>query len=1227
MTRLLLALSMVFIVAYSNSQTLTELQTFRGNDTPNGSGFSDNFGREIDISGNIAVIGAPNHNENRGAVYVFELNGSNQWIELAKLTASDAAIGNLFGSSVAIVGDVIVAGNGSIEFADQGAYIFERPGSGWVNATETIKLNTPASTNSSNTSAFGFRVDINGSGSEILVGAPYEDNGAIQSGGRIYVYEKSGASWSTAFVRAELTTTNVGNGDLIGYSAVFGDNFIVTGALTGSSAGTLHVFEIPASGTWANATTEDIILFGSDRTTSSNLGAEVATSGDRIITNGATDGTVSRDMNLYFFDRESALWSSQTTQNEQVLSNMPSYFLFQGYSSFQPFSADIQSNLFLIGNGLSSGPNTANNGPSGSVFILNHETTDIEEIDGLNYSPDGLFGSAVAIDGSKVLISSPQETLGGVVRYFDYSYVQTTSRQLCDGGSITFGTQTITSPGTYTASFNSQDLLDSLVTLTVTASDLAISTTKTDNICFGESNGEIQVGASGGITPYEYSLDGVTFVQSSSFSFLATGTYTVTVRDANGCEISETVDIEEPNQITLDQIAITDALCSGEASGIIEVSANGGTGSIEFKLAPGNFDYEPSPISASQGSYVIFARDENGCEIQLTSLISVGGPEETLTPTIDTDLNTVYGSAVTGIVIEPDPLSSGIDEAEVTHFLISEFDFGQVFKSDGITPIAEGEFITVAEAQAGLVFQPEGAFQHFIAVFSAASDRQGCVGGSQVVSLIDVDKAPLTATMPDQTIIYGETPDLSVQYSGFVNSDGEADLSATITVTTDVMATSSIGTYPIRVSGSLDDNYEITYFDGIITIEKASLSATANDQTIMFGDAMPSLDGTIAGLRNNDSISASYSTTASSTSDVGTYPITITLNDPDSRLGNYSTTLTDGTFTINKAEQTITFLTIVDIDLANANMVTLSATTDSGLPITYTLDEGDGSISGTTITVNSTGNFTITASQSGNSNFNEATSVSQSFAVTDSRKQDQTITFNAITDQTYGDQVTLGATASSNLAVTYTLDEGVGTITNGVLTIEGTGTYEVEASQEGDNTFNPAPSVTQTFNATKATLTVTADDQMINEGDVIPTLTITYSGFKLSDDAASLDETPSISTTATAQSAAGTYPITLSGGEDDLYNITLVDGSLTIERLLGNSKQMGISVYPNPATTQLRIEGSAYHEIRLISLDGKEIKKAVQAEALDLSELDQGQYIIQLFKDREVVHQQKIIKR
>ena len=111
-------------------------------------------------------------------------------------------------------------------------------------------------------------------------------------------------------------------------------------------------------------------------------------------------------------------------------------------------------------------------------------------------------------------------------------------------------------------------------------------------------------------------------------------------------------------------------------------------------------------------------------------------------------------------------------------------------------------------------------------------------------------------------------------------------------------------------------------------------------------------------------------------------------------------------------------------------------------------------------------------------------------------EQPQTITFSNPGTQAYGEApITLSGTASSGLPVSYSVISGPGSVSGNVLTILGAGPVTVEADQSGDSDWLPAPPVQDSFAVNPATLTVTADNKTINDGDPLPTFTATYSGF------------------------------------------------------------------------------------------------------------------------------------
>ena len=161
----------------------------------------------------------------------------------------------------------------------------------------------------------------------------------------------------------------------------------------------------------------------------------------------------------------------------------------------------------------------------------------------------------------------------------------------------------------------------------------------------------------------------------------------------------------------------------------------------------------------------------------------------------------------------------------------------------------------------------------------------------------------------------------------------------------------------------------------------------------------------------------------------------------------------------------------------------------------------------------------------------------------------QSITnLNPLTGLTYGDSpITLNAAATSGLQVSYTVS-GPATISGNVLTITGAGSGNVTANQPGDATYSAAPSVSQPFTVSKALLTVTADDTSRSYGKTNPLFSASYSGFVNPDAASVLKGKPSLTTTATSNSIAGSYPIVATNGTLSAtnYSFTFVNGTLTI---------------------------------------------------------------------------------
>ena len=176
---------------------------------------------------------------------------------------------------------------------------------------------------------------------------------------------------------------------------------------------------------------------------------------------------------------------------------------------------------------------------------------------------------------------------------------------------------------------------------------------------------------------------------------------------------------------------------------------------------------------------------------------------------------------------------------------------------------------------------------------------------------LTVGKAFLSVTPNATSRAYGATnPVFTASYSGFVNSEslGTSDITGAPSISTTASTNSSVGNYTLNFNtGTLNSsNYGFYGFNGALTVTNAPLTLTSSNASRVFGAANPAFGGSLSGLQNNDNITASYSTTATTSSPVGSYPISAMLLDPDSRLGNYTATTNLGTLTVSQATLTVT---------------------------------------------------------------------------------------------------------------------------------------------------------------------------------------------------------------------------------------------------------------------------------------------------------------------------------
>ena len=243
----------------------------------------DLFGYSVAMSadGNSVVVGAKyvdDNGTNSGSAYIYKYNsGTSSWDE-TKLTASDAASGDIFGQSVAMSGDgnkVIVGAPEDDDNSqdDSGsAYIYK-----YNSGTDSWDETKLTASDAAESDYFGYSVSMSGDGNSVVVGAYSDDDNGTESGSAyIYKYNSGTSSWD----ETKLTASDAAADDNFGISVAMsgGGNKVIVGAYADDNSqynsGSAYIYKYN-SGTW-----DETKLTASDAAVSDFFGISVAMSGD-----------------------------------------------------------------------------------------------------------------------------------------------------------------------------------------------------------------------------------------------------------------------------------------------------------------------------------------------------------------------------------------------------------------------------------------------------------------------------------------------------------------------------------------------------------------------------------------------------------------------------------------------------------------------------------------------------------------------------------------------------------------------------------------------------------------------------------------------------------------------------------------------------------------------------------------------------------------------------------
>jgi hypothetical protein len=362
----------------------------------------DWFGYSVSISGDTLVVGAFTKYNSIGAAYVFDRNqgGANNWGQVKELIASDAAADDRFGFSVSISGDTVVVGAYLKNSGTGAAYVFERNQGGANNWGEVQEL---AASDAAANDQFGASVSI--SGDTVVVGAYQKTNSAgVFRAGAAYVFERNQGGTNNWGQVQKLTVSDAAELDFFGEHVSISTNTVVVGARgKNSDAGAAYVFERNQGG--ANNWGQVQELAASDAAAYDYFGWSVSISGDTVVV-----GAIGKNINTgaaYVFERNQGGANNWGQVQELVATNAADGDVFGG-------SVSISGDTVVVG--ASRKNSSAGDFRAGAAYVFernqggSNNWGQVQQLAASDTAAGDEFGFSVSISGDTVVVGAYLKT-------------------------------------------------------------------------------------------------------------------------------------------------------------------------------------------------------------------------------------------------------------------------------------------------------------------------------------------------------------------------------------------------------------------------------------------------------------------------------------------------------------------------------------------------------------------------------------------------------------------------------------------------------------------------------------------------------------------------------------------------------------------------------------------------------------------------------------------------
>ncbi|QHL87503.1 T9SS type B sorting domain-containing protein [Nibribacter ruber] len=618
----------------------------------------------------------------------------------------------------------------------------------------------------------------------------------------------------------------------------------------------------------------------------------------------------------------------------------------------------------------------------------------------------------------------------------------------------TSGTFSALSAGTHTVMVKDANGCTFSKTVTVTnvagPASFAITTGKTT--C-GNSNGSITVtGVTGGTSPYAYSLNGTTFQSASSFTNVAAGTYSITVKDANGCTVAQSVSVDNIAGPTALAASTVSSTCGNNNGQLTLIGVTGGTAPYTYSLNNGTFQSAGTFSSLLAGSYTASVKDANGCTFTKTFVVSnIAGPSNVTASTQATTCGGTNGTiTLTGVTGGTSPYTYSLDgttfqtsasfsDLKAATYTITVKDAnGCVFTKAVVLQNISGPTDYTLTATATTCGNPNGSvvasnvvggtapytYSKDGTTFQTSASFSGLTAGSYSITVKDANGCILSKSISLSNIAGPSAVAASTRSTTCGASNGEL-LVTSVTGGTAPYTYSKDGT-TFQNSASFLNLVAGTY---TITVKDANGCTVAKTFTVsnITGPTAVTAKGIAASCLNNDGSLSITGVTG------GTAPYSYSINGSIFQngtsftglaTGNYTVTVKDANgclvtalVTVGKNVPTAFAATVASTTCGNSNgSITLGTVTGGTAPYTYSKD-GTTFQTATTFTNLAAGTHTITVKDVNGCTF------SRQITITNIAGPSGFVaTAKSTTCGNANGELSIGSIASGTAPFTYSLD-------------------------------------------------------------------------------------------------------------------------------------------------------------------------------------------------------------